>query len=361
MRTLHICLVAPHYPPYLGGVENHVQHLAEGLAASSYQVDVLTQADPGQPGGYERVNSVAVFRHPMVVPSRHYAVSPALYRELRRRRHDYDLFHAHNYHGLPALAAALAGCRPLIFTPHYLGTGFSTIRRGVHRPYHRLGRRIFEAASAIICVSEPERMLVARHFPQVAAKLVLIPDGVDREGILSAPQFDIRGSVLLVVSRLERYKRVDRLIMALGELPGDWSMAVTGDGPARGELEHLAEKLGLASRVRFLGHLPLSELHSWLRTARVLGSMSSNEAAPIVVVEALAAATPAILSAIPAHEALAWRWPEGVTVAPPEASAIELARLIEAAAERGRPEVVVPSLREVLEQTIAVYEGVVSR
>jgi len=338
----------------------HVQQLAEGMAAEGNRVDVITQADPGELVGVDMVKSVRVLRFPILFPSRHYATSPALYRELRRHRADYQVFHAHAYHSLPSLATAIAGCRPLIFTPHYHGTGHSPFRRLLHPGYRLLGRLTFEAAASVICVSEPERALVTRHFPAVAGKLVTIPNGVDRDAIRSAPQLPLPGPTLLVAGRIEAYKRVDQLLRGFGCLPPDWRMAVTGNGPARIQLQRLADELGLSQRVQFLGNVPPEELRSWLRSATVLASMSGNEAMPVVVVEALAAGTPVVLSPIPAHLALAARWPEAVTIVANPANAEAVAAALRAAAD-GRPAVVgVPTWQEVVAQTLTVYRAVAS-
>ncbi len=360
MKPLRICLVAPHYPPFVGGVEVHVQQLAKGLAALGNQVDVLTQADSGEPASLELREEVRLQRFPIMLPSRHYSLAPALYRELRRRRADYDVFHAHAYHSLPSLATAIAGCRPLIFTPHYHGTGHSAVRRLLHPPYRRLGRLTFEAAARVICVSEPERALVARHFPQVADKLVTVPNGVDLAALRSAPGLPLAGPTLLVAGRIESYKRVDRLLGALARMPPDWRMAVSGNGPLRPQLQRLSRELGLSDRVQFLGNVPTAELYSWLRSAAVVASMSGHEAMPVVVVEALGAGTPVVLSPIPAHQALAERWPGAVTiVADPEDPEAVAAALVGAA--RNRPsELRVPSWPDVVRETLALYQTVTS-
>lgn len=58
--------------------------------------------------------------------------------------------------------------------------------------------------------------------------------------------------VLLVLSRMHRVKGIDTMLQALAEVPGAY-LWLAGDGPARGEYEALATRLGLTDRVRFLG------------------------------------------------------------------------------------------------------------
>jgi len=60
--------------------------------------------------------------------------------------------------------------------------------------------------------------------------------------------------VVGTVARLVRQKRIDRLLLAVHELPPETHCVIAGDGDERESLEALAGALGLESRVHFLGH-----------------------------------------------------------------------------------------------------------
>jgi glycosyltransferase involved in cell wall biosynthesis len=62
------------------------------------------------------------------------------------------------------------------------------------------------------------------------------------------------------VGRLVPEKGLDILLRAVVRLQGDWDLLVVGSGPAQEELEGLAERLGIAARVTWLGALPPEEL-----------------------------------------------------------------------------------------------------
>lgn len=55
------------------------------------------------------------------------------------------------------------------------------------------------------------------------------------------------------VGRLVPERGVDRLLHTCGQLMGPWRLFIAGTGPEQIGLEDLAEKLGLASRIRWLG------------------------------------------------------------------------------------------------------------
>jgi glycosyltransferase involved in cell wall biosynthesis len=61
------------------------------------------------------------------------------------------------------------------------------------------------------------------------------------------------------IGRLVPEKGLDLLFRACVRLLGRWSLTVVGTGPAQEELERLAERLGIAARVAWLGALPIEE------------------------------------------------------------------------------------------------------
>ena len=61
------------------------------------------------------------------------------------------------------------------------------------------------------------------------------------------------GSYVLSVGRLEAVKRVDLAVGAIAQAPAGVSLVVAGTGTQRQALEAMAESLGVADRVRFLG------------------------------------------------------------------------------------------------------------
>lgn len=65
-----------------------------------------------------------------------------------------------------------------------------------------------------------------------------------------------RGFVIGFAGRLIPEKGLDVLLRAVVKLIGPWSLVVSGTGPAQEELEALAERLGIAARVTWLGAQP---------------------------------------------------------------------------------------------------------
>lgn len=316
---------------------------------------MLTHQEPNRLPAVEVLDGVTVRRFELPVSSRHYAASPALWAHLRRAARTYDVVHAHGYHALPALAAAIFKQSPLVFTPHYHGTGHSRFRKLLHVPYRHVGRLAFERADRTIAVSQAEASLILGHFPKIRDRLHVIPNGVDQEALDSASPFDTGGKVVLSAGRIEAYKQVDRTVEAMRHLPGDFELRVTGDGPARAEAERLAGSLGLGARIRFLGRVSDAELYRWFRTADVYVSMSSNEAMPVTFIESLAAGASVVASDIPAHRDLIEKTGGSITLVPLDVSPVTLAHAIERRASVPPTRPVIDSWEHVTTRTHEVY------
>ncbi|GAA0454718.1 LPS biosynthesis protein [Paractinoplanes deccanensis] len=358
---MRIGVVTNAYHPDIGGVETHARRLCAALVADGDQVEVLTQHAVGSE---ESIDGVLVRRFPLTVSAANYRFSLALWRWLRRNAGRYDVLHAHSYHALAALPAALTNSTPLVFTPHYHGTGHSRLRAALHPLYRPVGRRIVARSGRIICVTRAERELLLRHFPEARDRMVVVPNGTDPLPALRCEPEE--GTSVLCVGRLERYKRVDRVIRAMVHLPGDHRLDVVGAGAAREELEQLARRLGLGpDRVAFHGRLSDEAFAGRMAAAAALVSASEHEAFGMAVADALTAGIPTVASFIPAHRELAAMAGPGVPlwlVNPDDEAALAGALRVAAGAERaahGRSPL--PTWHDVVVATREVYASVAPR
>lgn len=357
-----IAMVTGHFLPFAGGVESHVEQIARILVEDGHHLEVLTQSDDPNWPAVELIDGIVVRRYRVPVPSKNLAVSPSLCLDLRRRQADYDVVHAHGYHSFAPLAATIARCRALVFTPHYHGTGHSTFRKALHKPYRTVGSRIVKASQRVICVSKAEARLLERHFPDVAERVRVIPNGVDRAALDAADPMPCSGTLVVSAGRLETYKHVDKTIVAMAELPDEFNLVVTGDGPERRQLETLTNDLGLQDRVKLLGRVDVSELYRWYQRADVYVSMSTNEAMPVTIVEMLATGARVVASDIPAHRDIRERTRGAIAIVPVAVTAPALASAIRSAALASPSEDQdIPTWRDVADRTLSVYREAMGR
>lgn len=299
---MRIAYVVSSYHPRLGGVETHVEHLAQGCAEAGDDVTVLTHRFDGFACD-EWMGAIKVRRFPFQGSSNTYQFSLSLFRYLRAHATDFDLVHVHSYHtlvGHPAVGIA----SPMVFTPHYHGTGHTPFRAILHRLYRPAGARLLRAADAVICVSDAERALLAEDFPGVVGKVVTIPNGTDLSVPAPVEEWTrLSGPMVLTVGRLERYKNVDLIINAFRSLPSAATLVIVGDGPDRARLERRAAEPGWP--VMLTGNISKSLLNELCAKATVVASGSDHEAFGMTIAAGLVAGARVVASDITAHAEVA--------------------------------------------------------
>jgi glycosyltransferase involved in cell wall biosynthesis len=351
---MNIALVARRYAPHAGGLERHVHELARGLVRRGASVEVLSQECGSGLPGLSELDGVVVRRFSVPGHQARFAATTALSDYLRRTATSFDVVHALCAHPLIALVAARAHPKRLVFSPR------APMARLMRWPYGRATRAVVHLAAQTICSSRVEADLLCRALPTAADRVRVVPEAVDVAAIRSAQPFSTANAVVLTVGRLARDKRVDRVIAAMAGLTPVFELVVIGDGPARRRLRDFAADLQVASRVRFVGRVPDADLYRWLRTARVLVTLSQEECFGLPVLEGIAAGAPVVASDIAAHrEAASFARGIGVTFVSSEGSPLEVADAISHACTI-RPqatELPLPSFADVVNTTLALYEG----
>lgn len=176
-------------------------------------------------------------------------------------------------------------------------------------------RSALEAADLVLSVSRHTRTAILGWASLTPERLIVLPNTVgeaftpgDGAALRAAWGLDGR-RVLLTVGRmdsLERYKGHERVIAALPQLPDDVVYVVLGDGDDRARLGALADRAGLAPRVKFMGAQPDAVKLAAYRMADLFVMPSTGEGFGIVFLEAMACGTPALgLAVAGARDALA--------------------------------------------------------
>jgi phosphatidylinositol alpha-mannosyltransferase len=167
------------------------------------------------------------------------------------------------------------------------------------------GMTAYRVARALVVETDREAALVREFAP--GSKIRTIPPGIDLAAWSNPAAdrtdgLDLPEEYFLFVGRVAANKGLPLLLEALARLeaPSRRPLVLMGrDWGERSQLESRARKLGIADQVRFLGHVDsLSAYRGVVRGARALVLASEWEAYGLVLLEAMAAGTPTVATAV---------------------------------------------------------------
>lgn len=227
--------------------------------------------------------------------------APFAYQRLRER---FDLV-VEDLNKVPVFAPLWAG-RPVVLLVHHLfgttafeqaGRATATATWLLERPLARVYRDVPVQAISRSTADD----LVERGFRR--DRIEIITNGVDIESF-PPPAEDERfpEPTLLYLGRLERYKRIDLIIRAVGRLVDTGTpvrFIIAGQGPVAPSLQRLRTELGLDARVELHGYVSEEEKRRLMRRAWIHVLTSSKEGWGITVLEAGACGTPTVASNSP--------------------------------------------------------------
>ena len=122
------------------------------------------------------------------------------------------------------------------------------------------------------------------------AMIARVEKGAFRKSLAIAPH----APLILATGRLEQEKGLDELLRLFAQSNVSGELVIAGDGILRTQLEKDARSLGIAARVRFVGHLGREQLWSCLADADVFVHLAQSEALGLAVWEAMYMRVPVV-------------------------------------------------------------------
>jgi glycosyltransferase involved in cell wall biosynthesis len=308
---VNIIHVTSTFPPYWAGTGNVAYHNALVLHEGGHDVTVLTAE---QPDGRTFATPFTTHYLPAVFRLGNAPLTPSLLRYLKRA----DVIHLHYPYIFGAEFAWIAGKLrniPLVLTYHNQLQETQPVKKMLFNLYNAFSEPVLlHSARKVLAVTQGH---FASLHPKFAIKATVseLPNGVDTT-YFRPTQTNLRETlgtpadkpVALFVGALDqahRFKNVDGLLRAFTNLTTDAELWIIGDGDLRSSLETLARQLELDQRVRFLGKRSPAELPPFYSAADVVVLPSTRvESFGLVLIEAMACATPVIASALPGVKSL---------------------------------------------------------
>ena len=416
-RPLRIALLSYRSKPHCGGQGVYVRALSRELVALGHSVDVLSgppypELDPDTTGRGPRlvvVPSLDLYREPdpFRVPRLREFRSPTdvlefllmctaafpepLTFSLRAAKllkagqvaggPAYDVVHDNQTLGYGLLLLQRAGFTVLANVHHPIAedrrhdlaaaAGLSK-RLGTRRWYSflRMQGRVVRRLPAVLTVSQNSFADIVRDFRVPAERLTVVPVGVDTDVFRAPTIARVPGRIVATASADVPLKGLVPLLEAVAKLKTerDIELVVVGRPRPGGAAAEALDRLGLADCVRFVSGLPEAELVELYGSAEVAVVPSLYEGFSLPAIEALACATPLVVTTAGALPEVVG--PDGVSalqVRPgdPEALAAAVGRILDdpdlaarlGAAGRARV-VELYTWRSVAEQTVAWYRTI---
>ncbi len=294
------------YPTY-GGSGAVATELGIKLAERGHHVHFVSYDQPFRLGSFrERVffhevemEDYPLFEHPP------YSLALAVSMHDVARREKLDLMHVH--YAIPHATSAwvaremLSGERdlPIVTTLH----GTDITLTGLHPSFHAITRFSILKSQGITAVSAYLKEETVGGFGVPEERVEVIPNFIDTEVWRPGKEPCHRSAlapggekIVMHVSNFRGVKRVEDVIRIFGKVVDEVParLVMVGDGPERPVAAELAERLGLADRVLFLGkHASVDEL---LACADVFLLPSENESFGLAALEAMASGAPVVAS-----------------------------------------------------------------
>ena len=167
----------------------------------------------------------------------------------------------------------------------------------------------YKKCDILACVSETLKDILVQDYDIAADKIVLVNNGVDIDFLnpeLHQPSRIFPGFTIGFVGSLYAWSGLNLLLETIAELRKtgfDISLVVVGDGAMKSAWENLAESLGIAENVAFIGRVPWQQVPQYIAgfdvgfSGQIQLQMGQMYLSPMKLYEYMSMAKPVVASA----------------------------------------------------------------
>jgi N-acetylgalactosamine-N,N'-diacetylbacillosaminyl-diphospho-undecaprenol 4-alpha-N-acetylgalactosaminyltransferase len=153
-----------------------------------------------------------------------------------------------------------------------------------------LVRKLYPKAKKIISVSEGTKIDLIENFniPEDRHEVIYNPYDIEKIRKLSQAPVDLqlhREKTIVVLSRFRPIKNIGMIIQAFAAMKQEANLLIVGEGQEAPKLHNLAEELGVADNVHFVG--AKENPYPYLALSDIYVSASRSEGFPNAMVEAM--------------------------------------------------------------------------
>lgn len=282
----------------IGGAQIHVRDLAAAVRRLGHAATVITSGSgPFLDELRNQGTPTLVLRHLAVPigPVRDFRALREIKAVLAELRPNLLALHSSKAGTLGRLAGRALRI-PAVFTVH--GWAFTPGVPGTRAAFYRgVERLVAPLATRIITVSEFDRRLALEAGIASADRIVAVHNGMGDVGPALRADPGRTPPRIVMIARFGDQKDHGTLLRALAGIQDRaWTLDLIGEGPLMGRTRALADSLGLAERVRFLGQrMDVAEV---LSNAQLSVLITNWEGFPLSVLEAMRAGLPVVATAV---------------------------------------------------------------
>ena len=281
------------------GSSVHTARWANGLSHAGVKVHLATQ----HPMRHTVAAEVDVIQFPYLGNPGYVLMSLKLRRLARAIQP--DILNAHFASGY-GTTGRLINCHPYLLSVWGSDVYSVPTRSALHR---RIVQKNLLAADVVASTSHCMARQVRTLAPQIG-EIPVTPFGVDLGAFSGLPALSGRAKDCIVIGTVKAMDPIygvdtlieafaamrEKLVVAAHPLADRIMLRLVGGGPQTRALQSLAERLGIADRVTFVGRVPHSEVPGELGKLDIYVALSRQESFGVAVLEAGAAGRPVVVS-----------------------------------------------------------------
>jgi len=302
---MRILQITNSFFPVIGGQEKVVLELSKGLAKRGHKVTVLTTdyLCKGKVKSEEEKFGFKIVRFKNDYWFAGYGYSRGAMRWLKENYRNFDVVHCHGYNRYLAEFSLrfLGNKKPTIFSP----LGFVHTKKNLFfKKVHDLTIGKFIKKATYATALSKSEFEYYKKLGVKKKKIFEIPGGVNLDDFskknekrlnVFREKYSIKGDFILSVGRLHESKGFQYLIKAIKGL--EINLVIIGkDAGFKKELERIAKDQGLQEKVKILDGISDEEKVDAYNSCFAFVLFSEWEGFGIVVIEAMAAGKPVIVS-----------------------------------------------------------------
>lgn len=303
---MKILIITQSYLPVLGGLQQAVHSLAQGLRAENHDVRILTMRYPLNLPHQELIDDIPITRLFWATPFAQFPTlphvdelsyslltAPARILSLRQFQKEFvpDVVHLHFPDRFAQLALDLAQKYSARFVVSFHGNDIRGLITASARQQKQM-KTILDAVHYITAVSQNLLDSVLEFYPAGQPKSQVVYNSLPDDMFELAESHQHNKPYIFAYGRLESVKGFDLLIGAFADAnqisPIHFNLLIAGAGTAKKQLIQLVQNLGLIDCVHFLGHQSSKQIQSYIRGSQFVIVPSRQESFGLVVLETMA-------------------------------------------------------------------------